>query len=53
MEHITRRSDIRTATRKQLIEWLESWGFQCYSTETTAQLRRAAYDNWDTEYASN
>ena len=39
------------ASRKQLIAYLESWGYQCYDKETTAELRRAALLNWDTEKA--
>jgi hypothetical protein len=43
------RNDIRNATREELIAYLEAWGFQCYTHETTAELRRAALENYETE----
>jgi len=42
-------AQLRNATRAQLIRYLESWGFQCYDHETTAQLRVAAIENFKTE----
>lgn len=45
------RHEIKTMTRKQLIAYLESWGFQCYDHETTRQLREAAIENFNTEKA--
>lgn len=45
------KDQIRNATRAQLIKYLESWGYQCYARETTAQLRKAAMDNFKTERA--
>ena len=36
---------LKNATRKQLIAYLEGWGYQCYPHETTAQLREAAILN--------
>jgi hypothetical protein len=43
------RNDIRHANRDELIAYLESWGFQCYTWETTRELRVAALENHDTE----
>ena len=43
------RSEITTASRDELVAYLESWGFQCYSYEKTSELRRAALENYDTE----
>ena len=42
---------LKNATRKQLIAYLEGWGYQCYPHETTAQLREAAILNFQTEKA--
>lgn len=44
-------SEIRTATRVELIAYLEGWGFQCYDNETTSTLRDAAVENYRTEKA--
>lgn len=44
-----RRCDIDTATRDELIAYLESWGYQCYDNETTTELREAALENFNTE----
>lgn len=41
--------EIRNASRKELIAYLESWGFQCYDHETTDELRTAAIENHLTE----
>jgi len=45
------RLHLVNATRKQLIAYLERWGYQCYDKETTAELRKAALANFDTEGA--
>ena len=42
-------SDVRAASRKQLIEYLESWGTACYDDESTSLLREAAIDTFKTE----
>lgn len=45
------RDDIRTATRDELVALLEGdFCVQCYDHESTAELREAAYQNWDTEF---
>jgi hypothetical protein len=41
--------EIKRMTRKELIAYLESWGFQCYAHETTGELRKAALENHRTE----
>jgi hypothetical protein len=43
------RDQIETATRDELISYLESWGFQCYDYESTSELRHAALENHDCE----
>jgi hypothetical protein len=43
------RDQIKTATRAELIDYLESWGFQCYDHESTSTLRDAALENYNTE----
>lgn len=43
------RAEINAMTRKELIAYLEGWGFQCYDHETTAELREAALENHRTE----
>jgi hypothetical protein len=43
--------ELKTATRAELIAYLESWGFACYSHEKTAALRAAAVENFKTEGA--
>jgi hypothetical protein len=45
------RREILEMDRPELIEYLESWGFQCYSHETTKELRAAALENYETEGA--
>jgi len=42
---------LKNATRKQLIAYLENWGYQCYDKETTGELRKAALQNFATEKA--
>lgn len=41
--------DINDMDRKELIQHLESWGFQCYDWESTDELRAAALENLNTE----
>ena len=43
------KADLRVADRTALVAYLESWGFACYDSETTKDLRVAALLNWDTE----
>ncbi len=43
------RAELETATRDELIAYLESWGFQCYDNESTEELRAAALENHKTE----
>lgn len=49
---ITAHDEIETATREELIEYLEAWGYQCYDHESTSELRQAVRDNWQTEAGS-
>ncbi len=47
------REDIAEATRDELVILLEDdFSCQCYDSESTDELRAAAYQNWDTEYPS-
>ena len=41
--------ELRTASRDELIAYLTAWGFQCYTEETTDELRTAAIQNFETE----
>tara|TARA_R110002074_G_scaffold10305_1_gene39510 strand:+ start:299 stop:457 length:159 start_codon:yes stop_codon:yes gene_type:complete len=43
------RSDIYYASRTELIDYLENWGFAVYDTEDTDNLRDAAIDCFDAE----
>lgn len=43
--------DINDMDRKELIHYLEGWGFQCYDWEPTDELRDAALENLRTEGA--
>jgi hypothetical protein len=43
------RQEIKTATREELVAYLEGWGFACYSSESTGALREAALENFMTE----
>lgn len=43
--------DIKTMKRAELVDYLESWGFQCYDWESTDELRAAALENLKTEGA--
>jgi hypothetical protein len=40
---------VRRATRRELISYLESWGTACYAYESTSLLREAAIDTFKTE----
>lgn len=42
---------LQAADRETLVAYLESWGFACYGSETTDELREAAIENFDTEGA--
>jgi hypothetical protein len=39
-------AQIRHASRKQLVEYLEWWGTACYDDEPTSLLREAAIDTF-------
>ena len=41
--------DPSEATREELVDYLESWGFACYESETLEELRAAALQNQQTE----
>lgn len=41
--------EIKNASRQELIDYLESWGYQCYDYETDEELREAAILNEKTE----
>jgi len=41
--------DVKTATRRELIAYLESWGTACYDDESTSLLREAAIETFETE----
>jgi hypothetical protein len=41
--------DVKTATRQQLVAYLESWGTACYDDESTSLLREAAIETFETE----
>lgn len=43
------KEKLEKASREELIEYLESWGFACYDSETTEELRTAALQNYRTE----
>lgn len=45
------REDLQRASRDELVTYLEGWGFQCYDSETTDELRAAALENQVTEGA--
>ncbi len=47
----TTRQELEQASRAELIAYLESWGFQCYDSETDDELRAAALENYYTEGA--
>ena len=48
-----RRSDIYYASRCELTEFLENWGFAVYDHEDTDSLREAAIDCFDDELGWN
>lgn len=41
--------DVRNASRRELVAYLESWGTACYDDESTSLLREAAVDTFKTE----
>jgi hypothetical protein len=41
--------EIRKATRKEIVAYLESWGYACYNDEPLKLLRATAMDNCRTE----
>ena len=41
--------DVKKATRRELVAYLESWGTACYDDESTGLLREAAIDTFKTE----
>jgi hypothetical protein len=43
------RQEIAHATREELQEYLEGWGYGVYETEPTEDLRTAALENLETE----
>ena len=43
------RSELERATRQELIDYLEMWGYQSYDYETTQELRDCALANFDLE----
>ncbi len=45
------REDLLQASRDELVAYLEGWGYQCYDSETTDELRAAALENHATEGA--
>lgn len=45
------RAELLQASREELVAYLEGWGFQCYDSESTEELRAAALDNYVTEGA--
>ena len=42
-------TEIKKATRHELVAYLESWGTACYDDEPTSLLREAAIETFDTE----
>ena len=43
------KKKLEEATREELVEYLESWGFACYDSESTEKLRTAALLNYQKE----
>jgi len=41
--------DVKSASRDQLVTYLESWGTACYDDESTSLLREAAIETFETE----
>lgn len=41
--------DLQQASRAELVTYLESWGFACYDSESTEDLRNSAIENFETE----
>lgn len=44
---------IKDMTRKELVAYLESWGYQTYDSESTADLRREALANAQCEHSGD
>jgi hypothetical protein len=42
-------NQLLTANRRQLVEYLEGWGFACYARETESELRDVALENHNIE----
>ena len=42
-------TEIKNATRQELVEYLEGYGFQVYPDESMKTLRNAAMENYWTE----
>jgi len=42
-------TEIKKATRRELVAYLESWGTACFDDEPTSLLREAAIDTFKTE----
>ena len=42
-------AQIKKATRREIVAYLESWGTACYSDEPLSLLREAAIDTFKTE----
>jgi|TARA_R110000851_G_scaffold236053_2_gene388654 hypothetical protein len=41
--------EVQSASRQELVAYLESWGTACYDDESTSLLREAAVDTFQTE----
>lgn len=44
------KNDIDSMTRDEVIEFLESWGYQCYDYESTSYLKECAYEHVEEGY---
>ena len=47
------REEIETATRAELVKYLEGWGCACYDSESTELLREACGETFETERFQN
>jgi len=45
-----RRRDLESASRSELVSYLESRGSACYDDEAVELLRKAALEDFDAEY---
>lgn len=43
------KAEILSMDRDELVKYLENWGYQCYDSESTWDLRKAALENHKTE----